>query len=228
LASPESKPVRNQRVRCSLEPCVKVSGLIRPCAACWIRSSPRRGGAERLLGVARLEVLALVDAVGPDPGQAVGLELEPHRERVGLVGALPGALAHLLLDAEEALDVVADLVGDDVGLGEVAGRAKARPQLREEAEVEVDALVGRAVEGAGRRRGRTARGVDRAREDHELGVPVLLARLRERLLPRALDVVEDVGRELEGLVLGRRALQAAGARRGGREAAGDRRQLGLD
>ena len=45
--------------------------------------------------------------------------------------------------------MVAELVGEHVGLGEVARRAEPRAQLAEEAEVEVDRLIGRAVERAG-------------------------------------------------------------------------------
>ena len=54
-----------------------------------------------------------------------------------------------LQGAEQVLDVVAVLVGDHVALGErPALGAEPRPQLVEEAEVEVDELVGRAVERA--------------------------------------------------------------------------------
>ena len=48
----------------------------------------RLGGGECLLDVALLEIPRPVDAVRPDAGVAVGLELEPHRQLVGLVRAL--------------------------------------------------------------------------------------------------------------------------------------------
>ena len=81
--------------------------------------------------------------LGPHAGVAVGLQLEPDRVAVG---ALLGAdLAH---GAEQVLDVVAVLVGEDVGLDEVAALAAelALEHVVEERGVEVDVLVGRAVE----------------------------------------------------------------------------------
>ena len=69
--------------------------------------------------------------------------------------------ADALVDAQQVLDVVPVLVREDVGLGERATLgAEARAQLVEEAEVDVDRLVGRAVEradrGASPRRSRSA------------------------------------------------------------------------
>ena len=77
-------------------------------------------------------------------------------------------------DAEQVLHVVADLVGDDVGLGEVARGAEARAQLVEEAEVDVDLLVARTVERAHRRLGEAAGRIDRAREQHQGRLAVVL------------------------------------------------------
>ena len=59
------------------------------------------------------------------PGVAVGLELEAHRQLVGLLlaRALLG-LAHLGAGAEEVLHVVPELVGEHVHAGEVAGRVE--------------------------------------------------------------------------------------------------------
>ena len=106
----------------------------------------RGGGAQGLLDVAFLEQPALVGGVRPDTRQAVGLQLEAHRQRVGAIG--PALLpADLLGDAQEVLHVVADLVGEHVGLGEVAGRPEAVLQLVVEAQVDVDLPVLGAVEG---------------------------------------------------------------------------------
>ncbi len=52
--------------------------------------------------------------------------------------------------------MVADLMGDDIGLGEIAGRSEAARQLVEEGGVDVDLLVGRAIEGPHRRLRRAA------------------------------------------------------------------------
>ena len=87
-----------------------------------------------------------VDGVGgPDAGVAVGLQLEPHRAgRLALA-----VVADALVGAEQVLDVVAVLVGDHVGLGErAAAGAEARAQFVVEVEVDVDGLVGGAVERA--------------------------------------------------------------------------------
>ena len=68
--------------------------------------------------------------VRPHAGEAVGLQLEAHGERVG--GRLVGPLlrgVHLVGEAEQVLHVVADLVGDHVGLGEVAAGAEPVAQL---------------------------------------------------------------------------------------------------
>ncbi len=102
------------------------------------------GRVERLLEIARLEDVARpLGVVGPDPGEAVGLELEPDRQCVSVRLGEPLLLpVDLVGDPEEVLDVVADLVGDDIGLGEVAGCAESGPELVVETEIDVDLLVG--------------------------------------------------------------------------------------
>src|SRR4051812_17713617 len=80
----------------------------------------RRRGAHPFLEIARLHRLAL--ARRPESCIAIGLELHPHLERVGLsLGDAGLGAADALLDPGQRLDVMADLVGDDVGLGEIAG-----------------------------------------------------------------------------------------------------------
>ena len=113
----------------------------------------RRGQA--LLDVAPLEAdvaalaAPLVDRLRPDPGVAVGLQLEPHRPLVGLLLRPGGLLAGVdrVAGALEVLHVVAELVGDHVRLGEVAGGVEPGGQLAVEVEVDVHLAVGRAVEG---------------------------------------------------------------------------------
>ena len=85
----------------------------------------RGRGVEALLDVAGLDEAALLGGVAPDAGVAVGLELEPDGQLVGLLGA--GALlrlAHLVAGAEQVLHVVPELVGEDVDAGEVARRVE--------------------------------------------------------------------------------------------------------
>ena len=84
--------------------------------------------------------------MAPDAGVAVGLQLEPHRQRIRVARIRSLHLAHLPFRAGNRLHVMADLVREHVGLGEVPGRAEAALQLVEEAEVEVDLAIARAIE----------------------------------------------------------------------------------
>src|SRR6266576_7361565 len=113
----------------------------------------RRRGSQRRLHVAGVEELqALLRAVRPYPGEAVGLQLHLDLEMVRL--RLPHAALQLLRlgqDAEQVLHMMTELVGDYVGLGELArlivcaGAEPAREQVEERC-VEIDLLVGRAIE----------------------------------------------------------------------------------
>jgi hypothetical protein len=82
------------------------------------------GSVQPFLDVACLDDVArAIGVVGPDPGQAIGLELKAHRQGVGL--GLAGTAArrfHLVQDAKQVLHVVTNLVRDDVRLGKIAGR----------------------------------------------------------------------------------------------------------
>ena len=99
VASPSSKPRLNQPARCSAVPWVNVSGLIRP-VVCGLDAvvADRRGGGQPLLEVALLEQPALERRVRPHAGEAVGLQLDPHRQRVALVGVLARGAVDLLGD----------------------------------------------------------------------------------------------------------------------------------
>mgnify|MGYP001290647172 FL=1 len=107
----------------------------------------RLGGAQPLLHVTGLEQIMVVGR--PDTGEAIGLQL--HLHLLGIAGGGVAALlggAHLVRNADERLDVMAHLMCDHIGLRKIAGRAEAGAQLVEEARVEIDAIVGGAVEGA--------------------------------------------------------------------------------
>src|SRR5262245_15229659 len=135
----------------------------------------RRRRPQALFGIARLEESLLRAAMAPDPGEAVGLELEGDGELVAL--SLSDALAqgaHLLLDPEKVLDVMADLVSDHVGLREVPGAAHA-VELVEEGKVEIDRAVERAVEGSRSGGPVAAAGLGRAREKNQARFLVALA-----------------------------------------------------
>ena len=61
--------------------------------------------------------------VGPDTGEAVGLQLYPDRNRVRPPLVAPGALAvRPLQDAELVLHMMADLMSNHIGLGELPRR----------------------------------------------------------------------------------------------------------
>src|SRR5690606_1470249 len=81
------------------------------------------GGVDGLVEVPRLE--PALDLLGPEPCEAVGLQFHLHRQRIGF-GLRRRLLfgAHLVVYAEEVLDVVPVLVGQHVGHGEVAFEAE--------------------------------------------------------------------------------------------------------
>jgi hypothetical protein len=105
----------------------------------------RGGGVEAVRDVGLRDALDQrgVDRVRrPHPGEAVGLQLEPHRSRRRALPIVPD----LLVVPQQVLHVVAVLVGQHVRLGEVSAvGAEARAQLVVEPEVEVRPLVGGAV-----------------------------------------------------------------------------------
>src|SRR5207247_1086042 len=86
-----------------------------------------RGGAQTFLEIARLEnVTGAIGVVRPDPGEAVGLQLAPDRDRRRPASSARVARAR---EPEQLLNVVAHLVRDDVRLRDVAGSAEAVAQL---------------------------------------------------------------------------------------------------
>jgi hypothetical protein len=115
-----------------------------------------RRGVQALLEITGLELDLpkggpswLCRLVTPDTGEAVSLKLQPHGERVLLIGPRLLHLSHLRLDAEQVLNMVAELVRKNVGLREVAGRTEPFAKLAEETEVEIHERVAGTVEGTG-------------------------------------------------------------------------------
>ncbi len=218
---PCDRPRRSHSTRCSDEPWVHDSGETRPWRAALQRVVADGGGsAHAFLDVAFLQQL-LARVIAPHAGEAIGLQLLQHRQPVAL--GLPGALTpglHLLGHAEQRLQMVADLVGDDVGLGEVAGGAELLVEFAEEPEVDVELLIGRAVEGADRRRVGAARRLHGVVEQHQGGRLVARARLLEEARPHVLGGSEHDGGKLRlrvasgraNLALLRRGLLAGAAR----------------
>ena len=103
------------------------------------------------------ETPLLLGVMGPHARQAIGLQLDPDLELIGL-GLIHAALdlLHTGQDAEQVLHVVADLVGDYIGLGELAAltsditAVKAQFEVPEERGIEIDLLIVGALEGAHR------------------------------------------------------------------------------
>lgn len=93
-------------------------------------------------------------------------------------------------------------MGDHVRLGEVPLRPVALLKLLEEAQVEVDGLVGRAVEGTDLRGGEPAPRFGGLAEQDQLGRAVGLTGRPKLLRPRGLGVVEDERDEGHQLTLG--------------------------
>ncbi len=102
--------------------------------------------------------------------------------------------------------MVPDLVRHDIGVGEVAAAAEPPAHLLEEDRVEIDLLVGRAVERAHRRLRRAAAGAVDAPEEHEARRAVLLAGVAgQHALPDVLVLRQHGGEEAAHLVGWRRA-----------------------
>src|SRR4029453_19532382 len=113
----------------------------------------RRGG-DSLLDVARVERSALLRRVAPDAGEAIRLQLLPHRKRVArAIRSVRRLLLDLLHQAELVLHVWTDLVGNHVGAREITRGAEALRELLEEAQIEIDPPVAGAVERPHRRAG---------------------------------------------------------------------------
>ena len=67
-------------------------------------------------------------------------------------------------DAEQILYMMADLMRDYISLGEIAGGLKALLQIMEEGKIDIQFLVGRAIEGTDCRLRETAGRLHRAGE----------------------------------------------------------------
>ena len=135
----------------------------------------RRGGSQSLFDVTRLQQVPVAGRVmAPDPGETIGLELEPHRDGVGLGGTSPAArLFDAVGDAEQVLDVMAHFVRDHIGLGEVAGCAEPLLQFPKETQVDVDLAVVGAIERPHGGRSEAAGRLHGTGEEYERRFPVL-------------------------------------------------------
>src|SRR5262245_42856977 len=167
----------------------------------------RRRRAQRLLGIARLELDAagleaslLRGRMAPDTGEAIGLEFQRHR---GAVRAAARS-ADPFGVAEEVLHVMPDLVGDHVRLREVARRREPLRQLVEEPEIEIDLAITRTVERSRRGFSESACRLDLVAEEYDACSLVAAA---ENLFPRPLRVLGDGVDHIDQLFFGGRGAE---------------------
>src|SRR5437868_12515503 len=71
-----------------------------------------RRGVEPFLDVALIEQSSLLGGVAPNAGEAIGLQLEPYRDRVCRTGIITLEPARLRIDTHEMLEVMAKFVSE--------------------------------------------------------------------------------------------------------------------
>ena len=210
---PVVMPLLNHSTRWADDPCVNRSGATWPVDMRWRRSSPIAAAAIRPSSTSPGSSSTLPGGgspglcrgVTPYTRETVGLQLQ--RDRSGVCRTGPTALrgAQAFVDPEQMLDVVPDLMREHVGTGEFPRRAKMLLELVKEPEVEIHALVRRAVERSGRRLSRSAGGVDAVAEQHDARGLIAAS---QHAAPRVLHVLGDrpdeIHRSLFGRCCGRR------------------------
>src|SRR6185295_19237241 len=134
---------------------------------------------------------------GPDARQAIGLQLQPDRERIGVrFGGATTSGVYLVHDAQQILHMVTDLVRDDVSAREVSGGLKAVGEFLEERKVEIDLAVARTIERSHCRLGEAAGRIDGAGIEDKFRVLVSRAERSKLFGPGILGVGEHHGNEI--------------------------------
>jgi hypothetical protein len=108
--------------------------------------SNRRGGTKTISHVGLVDLAALGRSVSPDTCQTVSLELQHDGELIPRLRIARLKLTHAILDAEDVLDVVAQLMSDHIRLSKVSRASADAVKLIPETEIDIDLLVGRAIE----------------------------------------------------------------------------------
>ena len=172
----------------------------------------RRRGLQGCFDVARLDRLpALVGMIGPDAGETVRLQFDPHLDAVGLRLAAGRALRVLRLrqDAEQVLHVMPDLVRNHISFGELAGLAAATTEafahVTEERGIEINAPVVRTIERPHCRLRQSATALHRTGKQPQPRHAILLAAIFENFGPCVFGVAEHGGDEIAHLILRRAA-----------------------
>ena len=139
-------------------------------AKAWLaKGATATGRVHRFLQISAFEEAAFEFVACPGAGEAVRLQLDPHRSAIGLFlrHRLP-RLVELRQDADQVLHVMTNLMRDHIGFRELAGFAAAAVEAHlhvlEERGVEIDALIGRTIERPHRRLRETAGGLSRSIE----------------------------------------------------------------
>ena len=98
---------------------------------------------------------------------------------------------------------MADLVRDHIGLRELTRRVEALGKFVEEGEVDIDALVGWAIERSHRRLALAARGLRGVAEQHQPRLLIFSAHLLELAAPHILGALEHARDEALFGIVGR-------------------------
>ena len=76
----------------------------------------RCSGVERVIEISPFQHLPLIGGVRPHAGVTIGLQLQSHREVIGITRMRLLQLAHARVRAEQMLHVVSELVGEHICL----------------------------------------------------------------------------------------------------------------
>jgi hypothetical protein len=117
-----------------------------------------RSSAEAFLNIACFQdAPRIMGALGPKPGQAIGLQFNTHLQFIGraLIGAALQPF-HFLKHAQFILDMMPNLMRHDIGRSKITGRVQLPQQSAHEIKVNVHALISWAVKGANLRLSRAA------------------------------------------------------------------------
>jgi len=146
----------------------------------------------------------LLRARGPHAGEAIGLQLEPHAERIGLRFARPlSLLVDPGQDPQEILNVVTHFMADDIRMRELARRTELPRHHVEEAQIQIHDAIFTAIERAGRRLSQTACRRIAVAKQAQLGIHVGLPAFLEGGSPYGLRAAQNLRHEFHLRIVGR-------------------------
>src|SRR6187402_8446 len=161
---------------------------------------------QRVRHVRLVQLSTRLHRMSPDARITVCLQLQPYRQGIPLSWVRSHSLRHFSLCPQDILHMMPQFMGHNVALRKVACVATDTLQLVPEAQIDIDLLVLRAVEGASGTLGVAASTLDLVTIEHQPGTAIVLARLlRQQRHPHLLHVIQHKRDELRLAVL-RRAL----------------------